>query len=69
LYLSVKKVKYKNTTLSEQLQKYNTVGTAPKSNRKSQKEEKSIPLTHNFMTSHFPDKWIDIQLIEDRVLR
>jgi len=33
--------------------RYHTVGTVPKSNRKSQKEETSTPLTHKYMTTHF----------------
>ena len=34
--------------------KYHTVGTFPKSNRKITEREKSIPLTHIYMTTHFP---------------
>jgi hypothetical protein len=35
-------------------EKYHTVRTFPKSYRKLQKEAKSIPLTHKYMTAHFP---------------
>jgi hypothetical protein len=35
--------------------KYYTAGTIPKSNRKiAEREVKSIPLTHKYMTIHFP---------------
>jgi hypothetical protein len=35
--------------------KYHTVGTVIKSNRKSLKEAKSIPLTHRYMIAYLPD--------------
>jgi hypothetical protein len=33
--------------------KYPTVTTVQKFKRNSKKEDKSIPLTHNYMTGHF----------------
>jgi hypothetical protein len=37
-----------------QNKEYNTVETFPKSQRKYYEEAKFIPLTHKYMTTHFP---------------
>jgi hypothetical protein len=37
-----------------QNKEYNTVGTFLKSQRKYYEEAKFIPLTHKYMTAHFP---------------
>ena len=53
--LSVSRFPHQHTDeISDKMEnkKYHTVGTIPKS--KSQKEAKSIPLTHKYMTGHFP---------------
>jgi len=44
--------------------KYHTAGRFPKSNRKIVKEAKSIPLTHKYMTAHFPDL---VQALQSKV--
>jgi len=35
--------------------KHYTFGTFPKFNKQNRKKANSIPLTHKYMTAHFPD--------------